>query len=342
MPLLGEELLHQPIAILGGDLRVEASSPLGNAEGLELLAELIDADHHVEGRRVGVASVEDADQLRRRGAAVDREDRAAAVSRAEERVDDEVAMAPAALGVLGVWIHHLADVHGGEGTEREAAHLHQVAGAQRRRAPDAEGHHGQDLARLHDGDVGGGIGDRELERNVAGLVVVLFVADDLELLADLLAARRDAVHGMIVVGHVGAVGDVLVGYDQGFAVLHLVGEAGPVHDRTDVVAAELAIASVVDALVGGDVADGEDELVLDAVEDLAGASGGNAVRVVAFAERRGRGGSGRASGRLGGRPGWSCRLRDAGDGAGGYQQDCKRTDHALASSTARACPGSKK
>ncbi|TMB38541.1 MAG: hypothetical protein E6J62_03260 [Deltaproteobacteria bacterium] len=180
------------------------------------------------------------------------------------------------------------------------------------------------------------------ERPTRGFVVVLFVADDLDLLAHLLAARRNAVDLVLVVGDVRAVRDVLVGDDERLAVLHLVGEAGSVHDRTDVVAAELAVASVVDALVGSDVADGKDELVLHRVEDLARASSGNAVGVVAFAQRGDRRRSRRGAGSLGGGPDRSCRLGDGRGNADRYQKDCKRTDHALASLAGRAYPGSKK
>ena len=124
------------------------------------------------------------------------------------------------------------------------------------------------------------------------LVVVVLVVHDLELLAHFLAAGGHSVDGMIVVGHVGPLGDVLVGDQQRLAVLHLVGECSPVHHRAHVAAPQLAVAPIVDVLVGGGVAHGEDELLAHAVEDLRRQGGRHRVRIVAGAERRSRRGRG--------------------------------------------------
>ena len=132
---------------------------------------------------------------------------------------------------------------------------------------------------------------------------------------------------MLVVGDLGPFGHVLVGDDQRLAIADAVGEASAVHDRANVSAAQLAVAAVVDVLVGGGVADGEDELLADAIEHLRGDGGGHRVGIVAFAERlllcRGRGG---------GRDWRLFRARFRRWARRGEDQRCQQDDHALASS----------
>ena len=75
---------------------------------------------------------------------------------------------------------------------------------------------------------------------------------------------------MLLVGHLGLAGDVLVGHQLGLAIDHPVGEGGPVHDRAQISAAQLAVATVIDVLVGGGVAQREDEGVPDRIENGVG------------------------------------------------------------------------
>ena len=284
---LGEELLDQPVAILRGDLGVQPGGvALRDLERLELVAQLIDGDDRVERRRVGVAGVVDADQLGFGGAAGNREDGAAAVAGVEQGVDDEVRMVPAALGVDGHGIENFSGVERGESAEREAAHPDEVARAQRRRAAEAPGRDAELLLRLEHRDVRRRIGEQLGERHVAGLVVVVFVVDDLELFANFFGAHRHGFHRVVVVGDVGLAGDVLVGDDLGLAVDDAIAEAGAVDGGAQVGAAQLAVVAVVDVLVGGGVADGEDERVLGGFENRVGLLDRQHVGVVSAAERR--------------------------------------------------------
>ena len=180
--------------------------------------------------------------------------------------------------------------------------------------------------RLDDGDVRGRVGEHLGQGDVSRLVVVLLVAHDLELLAHLLAAWRNAVDRVLVVGHLGALGHVLVGDDQRLPVAHPVGEARAVHDRAHVPAAQLAFAAVVHVLVSGRVADGEDELLAHSVQHLRGDGSGHRVGVVTFAQRRlPLRGRRRRGGRL-------LRLPPGGSRRSGEDERCQKDDHALASS----------
>ena len=204
--------------------------PLRHLQGLELLAQLIDGDHRIQSRRVGIPGVIDADQLRLRGAAGDGEHRAPAVSRGEQRVDHEVGMVPAALGVMGQRVEHLAGVQGREGAERKAAHLDQIAGSQRAGSAHPVRHHRQQFARLQHSDVRLRIDQQLGQQHVARLVVVGLVPHDLQLLPHLLRARRHAVDRVVLVRHFGLAGDMLVGDQVRFSVQHPIGEPSPVHD----------------------------------------------------------------------------------------------------------------
>jgi len=91
---------------------------------------------------------------------------------------------------------------------------------------------------------------------------------------------------VLVVRHVGLAGDVLVGHQLRLAVDDPVRECSSVHDRAQIGAPQLPVAAVVDVLVGGGAADGEDERLPDRVEDRGRLLGRKRVRVVAGAERR--------------------------------------------------------
>jgi hypothetical protein len=207
---------------------------------------------------------------------------------------------PAALGVERHRVDHLARVQRREGAQGKAAHLHEVPGAERARSADAVRHHRELLAGLQHRDVRCRIGEHLGERDVTGLVVVGLVAHDLELLAHLLRAHGHAIDRVLVVGDLRLAGHVLVGHQLRLAIDDAVGEAGPVHDRAQVGAAQLSVAAVVDVLVGGGVADGEDEGLLDRVEDHRGLLRRQGIRVISRTERRMRSGRG---GRFRRRPG---------------------------------------
>ena len=138
-------------------------------------------------------------------------------------------MVPAALRVDGHRIDHLAGVERRKCAKREPAHLHQVAWAQRARSPDPVRHHAELLSRLQHRDVRLRIREQLGEHDVARLVIVGLVADDLELLPHLLRAGRNPLDGVLVVGDVRLTGDVLVGHELRLAVDDPVAEPGAVH-----------------------------------------------------------------------------------------------------------------
>ena len=234
----------------------------------------------------------------------------------EQRVDDEVVVVPVLLLVVVVGRHHLAHIVGAQHAEREAAHVHRVALAQRSAAADPPRHHRERTLRLQHRHVERRVRDDARERDVVALVPVGLVVHDPQGVRDAPAADRDVFDGVFLVGHRWPLGDVVVRDEERLARLLAVAEGGAVGGHLAPRLPQRAVGRVGGALVHGGRADavGVRPLLLVELPRLDGERG-EVVGVLAGAVRagRGRGRDGRRTAALRARPGGG-RPRLSGEG----------------------------